>query len=1363
MPYTFQMYLDLLLKQLTGGSSEPVVLTDEQVRQAVEKVKRQIKELGPNPQDLDGSFNSFCENHANTKVFRGLRPASDTFGQTGMSRYEYSERCRNEVMKNVEHHARQTLEWRSAVKRLGITNEDGTIKAVNTGRWLGQLIKVDGTEESLRYNETIVALAALGNGVITKDEYLALRTEYHTTYGKKSPEDAAKTAQSEYDNRAEFLLSEVEKAVESDHERLNHYKDAAIAIQSGDFSKFEGSMERAFETFFGNTELLAMSGVTMFEDLQGKFGLKRTPEEQREITLRWQEYTTPANGFAEAAEQVANPYFAVFDPYKYYRAISTTKSYLPTEKVSQRDELAFFFMRDGVAYLNTANRALNNTLRQYGLDYGDEIFADRTGDFNVYMKDDRAVILKIGPMSEDALATCDESVPEQMVTEGTQATVDALLARCGGWSKKFRTSKRFENMRTSLEALEHLGFEDNNDIAAKIKAAGAGLEELRADAQAYIEGKRAERPDENWNGSYETARVNFALDVLEFTETKLRQISYYSMFAQTRNMRAKVELEAEENPAWRNDPRYAGMTPMEHKLALEREDRAAAAEKERLRQEAARQEERRAEQAFRLADGDRSLTAYDRLFDGLGDDAGNAADALTAAERFAEGYKNSYNSHVHELENERIYAGEDNLWTKEMHGIDMTMFDEAKYLIAGYVIAEMLNAEQAALEKHQRDGAEGEVKTPIRQLVNAGKTMELADLIIKSAHFKQRFSERLSNPEDVKKLIEERDVRDRATRRDCYRAGKDFLDNIDLARQHRAGQAQQNQGEKAPEANEVPQAPAGDVKNGPKKEAAPAQNVINEDEPENNNRINFVNEPENPNRINIIDDEEEEINPRNKEEKPAEEKKAVDREAQFKTELAGYLVKVRDVPVGTAPALVEVDRRIADHMRTYRRMSGMQFHPALQKASVDMAKTALAGATLKYMINREAPAVVLANTVERGRAFDLIMLIQNSPAFEKNFKDITPERVNAMLEDEELFCRPVGDALLNIARETLENESLRVNLQRGKERRQELEGGSKFTPEEREEMSKLATNFERITELANYYDKCNWVDEYDKGLPYGESPSKQYLTGEIDREKGKYETFMSIGSRMLGRQNLKRALSEAILVHMIDNDPTGMVLENAVQKDQLLQLVDMVSESSVFKKQYEELDNNNIEKMNVLFEDGDLFVRPVGDKLISMMKPALEYAGTKLAEVKKSELLGKLKRDIAETLEKSGKAHDSGNHAEAEKYGVDALALQSTYILLTSMNEKGKLPRCTVTTMAHRVRDSKQFKEAVSKFNLKEPGELNKAISQRVSSGIVKSIVEEQKQMEKAESDRVTGKWRVTTGEAEKQQKQQKQGQNMAK
>ena len=112
---------------------------------------------------------------------------------------------------------------------------------------------------------------------------------------------------------------------------------------------------------------------------------------------------------------------------------------------------------------------------------------------------------------------------------------------------------------------------------------------------------------------------------------------------------------------------------------------------------------------------------------------------------------------------------------------------------------------------------------------------------------------------------------------------------------------------------------------------------------------------------------------------------------------------------------------------------------------------------------------------------------------------------------------------------------------------------------------------------------------------------------------------------------------------------------------------------------------------------------------------------------------------------------------------MDTLALQSTYILLTSMNEKGKLPKCTVTTMAHRVRDSKQFKEAVANFNLKEPGELNKAISQHISTGIVKSIVEEQKQLEKAESDRVTGKWRVTTGEAEKQQNQQKQGQNVTK
>jgi hypothetical protein len=1351
MPSTFQMYYDLLLKKLTNGSGEPIALTDAQMQQAIEEVKRQIREMGPNPQNLDASFDNFCATHPFGEINRRLRPDSNTIGPNNISRYEYSELCRNEVMKNVEFQVRQELEWRSAVKRLGLTNDDGTIKEVGKGRWLGQLIKTDGSEESLKYNETIVALAALGNKVIDKNAYLNIRKSYHILYDKMNPDDAEKAANGDFDNRTDFLFSEVENAVESGREKLTHYNDAANAIRTGDFSNFGGSVEQAFNVFFGNSESLAMVGYNMFEDLTNKFGLKRSDEEKREITNRWQNYTLTANSFENVAEQVSNPYFAIFDPYKYYRVSSTTQTYLPTEEADESSELAYSFMRDGIACYNITNKNISSALKQYALSTENEIVTDRTDDFNVYMKEDRVVILKIGQPDADGAATCDERAPEQLVTRNAQATVNSLLARCGRWSKTFRTSKQFENMRESLEALEQLGFEDGVDIEKNIHDSAAKFEELRADAQAYIERKLKQHPDKVWDGDYEAARVQFAMDVLKFASTKLRQIGYYSMFEQTVAMRVDTEREAWEKPEWRDDPRYAGMSPMEHKQALRREQLIADEAKERQQREAAEAAVRAAENAFRLADGRQFIAGYDRLFEGIGEDAGDAASALTTVEQFAEGYKNDYNTHLNTLENDKIFLAPGEKWSDEMLEIDKNLFTEASYLIAGYVIAEMLNGEQAMIAKRERDGAQGEVKTPIRQLVNAGKTKDLADMIIKSAHFKARFAERLSNPEDVKKLIEGRNTLDRPTRRDCYRAGMDFLDNIELARKNPIEEKKAE-----PKAEQVPVKENAEKKEAEKKpeenpnkinedDSDEGENLgddddeeLSEDDVENNNHINIIDNHEKFDRLSVVYEEnenrEEDINP----EKEAE---------KFNSYLKGYINEAGDAKERPLSAEIILNHDISNSIRTYRFLNAHESQ-ILKDSANDQAKLALAGATLKYMIRAEAPSEVLRDTVERGKSFAIISLIANSAEFEENYKKFSSKQIDAILSDDELFCRPVGDALLATAKKTLESEGLRIDIQRSKERKQ-LQGGTTFTQDEIDIKTLLCKNIDTVLGMASREEKCDWA----KGnrLPYETSPYRKIIADDIEENQSLYSTFIQNHARSIAKSRAASVLAAKTLQYMIEADPTGMVLEDAVERGQYEQLIYTITESRLFKNKFDYVEINDEEKFEDTIDDDSLFAKPVGDKFLSMMKSSLEHASINVAEQKKKEIFGKLKSDIDASQKKAEQAYAAGKNVLGEKYGKETIALQTTHIMLMSTDKKGELPKCSVATMTHMVKDSKPFTEEVGKFDLKKQDELKKAVSQRIGVGIVKSIITAEKQKENDKKDLAAGKAKVKVVDSEKQ------------
>ena len=261
MPNVTDVYYDLLLKALTKGKYAAVNLTKEAMDAAMQEVERQIQEMSPDPNDLDGSFRSFAERQRQQPgIYDQLRPDSDTIGpeENNESRYAYAQRCTREVMKTVEWRVRQELEWRSATDRLGLYNEDTSLKQINRNRFLDYLMKTGGTAKDRQFNEAVVALAALANGDITEEKYLELRRKHHIAVVKPQ-EDAAKQAERDLKNSAEFIYREVEREISDGSEKFYRYRSAA-AIQSGNYSDFDGGMEEAFNTFRNNAVEMEMAG-----------------------------------------------------------------------------------------------------------------------------------------------------------------------------------------------------------------------------------------------------------------------------------------------------------------------------------------------------------------------------------------------------------------------------------------------------------------------------------------------------------------------------------------------------------------------------------------------------------------------------------------------------------------------------------------------------------------------------------------------------------------------------------------------------------------------------------------------------------------------------------------------------------------------------------------------------------------------------------------------------------------------------------------------------------------------------------------------------------------------------------------------
>ena len=1261
MPRVTDVYYSLLLKALTNGQYGSVELTEEALTAAMRSVEQQIQAMSPNPDDLDSSFNGFAarQRQQQSEIYGRLRPDSNTIGPDNESRYDYAQRCRTEVMKSVKQRVLQELEWRNATARLGLYDENHQLKQINTNRFLNRLIKTGGTAEDRQYNDAIVALTALANGDITEEKYLELRKKHHAAV-KKSDDTPEELAKRDLKNGAEFILREVEQEIRNGSENRHRYQSAVAAIQSGNYSDFQNGMEEAFDILNNNAVELQMVGTEIFGFLN-KLGLEHPAKDRQEAMRKeWLDRAFDVLQIREAAEQVANPYFALLDPFKLYRAFNAQSGrLLPHEKDRQpKDALAYALLESAPEYQITAGRALSRLgLRRCALDAGDEVLEERLPEFSVFHKDDRTLILKLGHANDNGIVSAEIDTSGEFFRQGLHEEAQALAERCNGWSKKRRTSPPFEDMRDALDNVAgmHLG---EKPSAEEMILAGERFGELLWSAKAYLAHKLEQHPDQNWSGTYERERVEFANRVLEFAQKKLRHLDYLGEQKNTLAMRDAAERDMPGPLApERNVPKYAGMSSLQYKLAKDKEKVQAQAQQQQQppveQQQPPQVQQVQPQVHAAKKDISKDFGALMQNLAGASKDSAAAKEKIEVSiqgnDGFCVGFKRT------------IDTG------KTLTGAKVTQADKDNLLqnvrlnAARRVVSELVSSEQ----EKQKQNPKAAVQVPVTQIVNAGKADQLAERIAESDAFKRLLGEYLhdGNIEIMPELGDTKEFR-----AVCAQAGQAFFTEImmgKLAQEHKAKQEQKAKQEEK-EAVAAQNAPEDEKRKGEeKKEAKPAA-----DAPENQNRINIINEDE--------DDELEE---------------------KFKEMLRGVLSEAREVQSRSNTTAGAAMKNHCIHAHTsFEYIREIRAKEDTFGFKPKAAKTVPATETLQYMLTREGAGGVLANAVEKGQLSDLQNAIMSSDAFTESFKKFDWEKkIGKDWAAENKFCQQVGDALLRSAMPTLRKEAPLVAKQKAGEKNT-VADSRHF----KDSLNKVFDSLERRK-------KEDWALEAAENGE--EHPARDYLDQQIENETEKYE---QLGEK--GGEHLQASLAGLILAGMMADERTHGVFEAAVEYGMYPQLIEMIRTSPLFRATIGKLDPADTERAEKYVRKSEDYILPLGERIMQMSDEALKHARFQVLD-KESARLYKEAFTEAEAARKAG-TQPSEKVVERAR---ESVALSAVFGLLShDYNTNKHLSNEELRKIAY---DSKEFKETLANRDLHDPTQIKEVCDWRPGHQFPKGFV----------------------------------------
>lgn len=172
---------DMLMKKLLGQQWDNKTFTlPSPIDQNT--IDRYISEI---EREMDSAFSTKNKVKKAVKKFGKEKFSYDdagkrTFGN-GLN-FEQYKKNRHVLLKIAEDEVRRILSFREAINAIPIKDDVRRNMFNNlSNRWVSRLMKTDGSQESREFNKEAVALLALGNGLMTNEEFVEMRTDYYKT------------------------------------------------------------------------------------------------------------------------------------------------------------------------------------------------------------------------------------------------------------------------------------------------------------------------------------------------------------------------------------------------------------------------------------------------------------------------------------------------------------------------------------------------------------------------------------------------------------------------------------------------------------------------------------------------------------------------------------------------------------------------------------------------------------------------------------------------------------------------------------------------------------------------------------------------------------------------------------------------------------------------------------------------------------------------------------------------------------------------------------------------------------------------------------------------------------------------------
>lgn len=716
---------DMLMKKLLGQQWDNKTFTlPSPIDQNT--IDRYISEI---EREMDSAFSTKNKVKKAVKKFGKEKFSYDdagkrTFGN-GLN-FEQYKKNRHVLLKIAEDEVRRILSFREAINAIPIKDDVRRNMFNNlSNRWVSRLMKTDGSQESREFNKEAVALLALGNGLMTNEEFVEMRTDYYKTSQNMSQEDAEKAAKKENLNAPVRLMQMCDDVVEDakkklDPERMEY--DAYDIVTGRKFGQNEPNLDDKMANFW-NPGLYLMWDIhdILVNDLQHMNGFQMTEEQIKDKVRENEDYTGILQKFQIEIEKSANPYFTVLDSYK--TAANYDEADVPWGRADGRpktlsQELYLNFL-DAPENYHAIGMDCFKPIREYYAFNEEDIVGEIPRDFEFVVyhnpKNGYTAISRMKHMEDSKIVSRDDEItPDACIQEyankNIRPEIDGFIREFSKWNKKKRTSGAFERMRDAMNALSGVEVSKKPTVEelARIKDL---YRELQAATDAYLAKKDAdkERNHGRYTGRYEKKRVEFAQKLKKFADNRYKRISNAKGYLDTLELEKIKREELADNKEWKKDDKYKDLNVLQY-LEVKRQEEEAGkrAEQERLEREKEKREKELEEERL-LESGKGLKEKIDSLKSGIQKPDQNKDSAMSKIEEFI---KNHEDRRAREQD------------------VDQQV-EESKLALAGLTIKLMMRWE------HDPNKNPEPASFTVSELVNAGKIDDLVEIVNSQPKFQE--------------------------------------------------------------------------------------------------------------------------------------------------------------------------------------------------------------------------------------------------------------------------------------------------------------------------------------------------------------------------------------------------------------------------------------------------------------------------------------------------------------------------------------------------------------------------------------------------------------------------------------------------